>query len=59
MKWIDIDPQKEFRIFVYDNEITDISQQHIYSVNDWLSSIRSDLEIKEIIKKIMKFLGNI
>ncbi len=52
MRWIDMDPRKEFRIFVHENKITAISDQHLYSVNDWLNSL-TDEEIKKIITKIL------
>ena len=29
--WIDIDPAREFRVFVYNHRVTAISQQHIYA----------------------------
>lgn len=54
MKWIDMDQDKEFRIFVYQNEITAISQQYLYSVNDYLNSL-SDEDIKEMVYKILDF----
>jgi len=34
MKWIDMDYMSEFRVFVYKNKITAISQQHLYFKND-------------------------
>ena len=36
--WIeDINPYKEFRIFVYNERINAIYQQHLYDVNLWLN----------------------
>ena len=53
--WIeDINPYKEFRIFVYNGRITAISQQHLYDVNLWLNSMSKD-DIILIINKILEF----
>jgi hypothetical protein len=58
MKWIDLNPDKEFRIFVYNNNITGISIQHIYSYNKWINSLStSDIEL--LIKNIKKYFNNI
>ena len=38
-----IHSDKEFRIFVYENNITAISQQNIYSINDSLVNNRSHI----------------
>jgi hypothetical protein len=54
MKWINMDCDKEFRIFVYNNEITAISAQYLYSVNDYLNNL-SDEQIKNIIYKILNY----
>jgi hypothetical protein len=53
-KFLELERDKEFRIFVYNNEITGISQQFIYIKNEWLSQLK-DLEIKILIKNICKF----
>ena len=52
--WLDINEDKEFRIFVYNNEITAISSQHLYQVNNWLSKL-SDDKIKEAVYKILLY----
>ena len=58
MKWIDLNPDKEFRIFVYNNNITGISIQHIYEYNKWINSIStSDIEL--LIKNINNYFNNI
>lgn len=44
----------EFRIFVYQNDITAISDQHLYTVNEWLNSKGED-EIREIVHFIVKY----
>jgi hypothetical protein len=55
LKWIpDMSLDKEFRIFVFNNNITAISQQHLYQVNTWLSD-ESDAYIKQVIKKIVDY----
>ena len=32
MEWIDILPEYEFRVFIFQNKITAISQQNLYSL---------------------------
>ena len=54
MEWLNIDPNKEFRIFVFQNEITAISVQHLYNINHWLNT-KSDLEIEQIVQKILDY----
>eukprot|EP00734_Pompholyxophrys_sp_LG126_P000188 Pompholyxophrys_sp_v1_NODE_34_length_3454_cov_2.369520.p1 type:complete len:295 gc:universal NODE_34_length_3454_cov_2.369520:2398-1514(-) len=54
LKWLDIDIEKEFRVFVYRGEVTAISAQRLERVNKWLSSM-DDHEIYEIIDKIVQF----
>lgn len=56
--WIeDINPNKEFRIFVYNDKITAISQQHLYDVNSWLNKMSRE-DIILIINKILEFFEN-
>lgn len=52
--WKNIDELKEFRIFVCNDKITAISQQHIYKVNDWLNKL-TESEINVIIKNIIEY----
>ena len=40
--WTTIHKFKEFRVFVYKNQITAISQQHLYESNDLLSGLEDD-----------------
>ena len=54
MRWRNIDPEKEFRVFVYKNEITAVSAQHLYSVNHYLNTL-SDEEISVLVNKILLF----
>lgn len=56
MRWVDIDPEKEFRIFVYNNNITAFSTQNIYSVNEWLNGL-SDEEILSILSRIKEYFN--
>lgn len=55
--WKDIDYDKEFRIFVYNNQITAISAQHLYQVNEWLSNSSRD-EILSIIDLILNHFND-
>jgi hypothetical protein len=45
---------KEFRLFIYNNKITAISQQHIYKNSLWLIQ-KSDDELIQIVKDINNF----
>jgi hypothetical protein len=53
MKWQEIHPDKEFRIFVHNNEITAISTQHYPVFNHWLVSLNEQGRIPELVKKIL------
>lgn len=50
--WIDINPMKEFRIFVYKNDITAISAQNLYSINPWLRDMPEEIK-REMVSKIL------
>lgn len=52
LPWLDMDYDKEFRIFVCNNKITAISDQHLYSVNDWLKDLGED-GIKKMVDDIL------
>lgn len=54
LQWLDLDPEKEFRIFVYNNQITAFSIQNIYSVNEWLNGL-TDTEILKVLSDIQAF----
>ena len=54
--WIDMDFNREFRIFVYNNQITAISAQHIYVINKWLQG-KSKIEIEALVDKIVKYFN--
>jgi len=57
MRWIDnLDTDKEFRIFVYNNKITAISAQHLYQINDYLTSL-TDEEIYIMIDDIIVYFN--
>ena len=55
--WIEIDGNKEFRIFVHNNHITAISSQHLYKINTWLNTL-SDMEITKVVHKIITYFNN-
>jgi hypothetical protein len=57
--YIEMDDSKEFRIFVYQNQITAISDQHLYKVNGWLNTKSDEEIIKTIIKILTYFDKNI
>jgi hypothetical protein len=50
--WVIINKYKEFRMFVYNNQITAISQQHLYNKNEYLSKFTKDEQNKIINKWI-------
>jgi hypothetical protein len=57
LKWINFNYFKEFRVFVYKNKITGISNQHLYEKNTLLTSLsKNDLEI--LAKKIVEYFYN-
>ncbi len=51
--WKPINGDKEFRIFVHNNNITAVSVQHLYKINKYFNTL-SDDEITTIIYKIIK-----
>lgn len=54
MRWQSMDPFKEFRIFVHQNRITAISDQHLHVINKWLNT-KSDDEISDIVNIIINY----
>ena len=52
MKWLVLDGDREFRVFVYNGRITAISQQHWYRSNKWLNTLREE-EIQAVGKAIV------
>lgn len=42
LPWLQLDYHKEFRAFVHQNHITAISDQHLYSTNPWLNSLKEE-----------------
>lgn len=51
--WIyDYDEDREFRVFVYNNNITAISSQNLYQENIWL---KSHSNIKSIVESLLNF----
>lgn len=57
LPWLDMSKEKEFRAFVYNNRVTAISDQHLYSVNNWLNNM-SDDEIKDLIAGLLSFFDH-
>ncbi|MCA9750263.1 MAG: hypothetical protein KC414_14230, partial [Romboutsia sp.] len=53
----DMDHDKEFRIFVYNNRITAISCQHLYNVNEWLCNL-SVKEKEQVIQLILEYFNS-
>lgn len=56
MKWQNINPDKEFRVFVFNNEITAVSVQHLYSINNYFNTL-SDQEITKVVNNILDFFS--
>jgi hypothetical protein len=48
IQWTNINKFKEFRVFVHDNKITAISQQHFYQSNELLKVLSNDDKSKII-----------
>jgi hypothetical protein len=55
LPWQTLDTFKEYRIFVYQNKITAISQQRVYEVNEFLEKYADD-ERNSIIKKHVQII---
>jgi len=53
MPWVDMDPEKELRVFVERNRVTAISAQHLYRVNRWL--VEGDTDA--VISKVLEFFA--
>ena len=56
LPWQTIDTFKEYRIFVYQNKITAISQQRLYEVNEFLEQYADDDERNSIIEKHVQII---
>lgn len=52
--WLNLNPYKEFRLFVCENTLTAISDQHLYTVNEYLNTL-SNTEIESLIGRILDF----
>lgn len=57
LPWLNLDPDLEFRIFVYKQKIVAISQQHLYSVNQTLCKY-SDNQITKMVSEICTFFND-
>lgn len=57
MEFKEIDYDKEFRIFVFDNNITTISIQNLYKINEWLNSM-DDNQINILVNNILNYFEN-
>ena len=57
LPWItNFDIDKEFRVFVYNNEITAISCQYIYARNDWVCGM-TDVQRKKLVLNLIRYFG--
>jgi hypothetical protein len=54
LEWKDIPIDKEFRVFVYQNQITAISDQNFTRVNDWLTGL-TESETVDLVHKIKTY----
>lgn len=52
LPWLDMAKDKEFRIFVYQNQITAISAQHLFQKNTWLNA-QTDTQLKALMQRIV------
>jgi hypothetical protein len=57
LPWQEIDPEKEFRVFVYNNQITAVSTQDLYNVNEWLTHM-SDSGRNQILDQLVEFFNS-
>lgn len=62
MEWVNIFPEDEFRVFIYQNKITAISQQNLYSLllntNPKIPNHVFELEIKKKLDIIVEYFYN-
>ena len=56
LPWKKFDRYKEYRIFVYKNKITAISQQNLHAVNEFLSAFPEEEDLKKIIEKHVQII---
>jgi hypothetical protein len=56
LPWLNMKGEKEFRIFVYQNEITGISSQHLYTANQWLQGMDED-QLTNIVNMILDYFN--
>lgn len=54
LPWLEMKGTKEFRIFVYQNQITGISSQELYRPNKWLHDL-SDEQLNEQIYQVLDY----
>ena len=54
LPWKTIHTDTEFRVFVKENRITSISQQHLYHVNGILSSLEKEEDVERMVLKWVK-----
>jgi len=57
LPWLNIDIDKEFRVFICGDKITGISVQRWYKQNKWLSTFTEE-QIVDLIKRIKNFFEN-
>ena len=57
LPFIDIDSEKEFRIFVHNNQITALSDQHLYTINEHWNT-KNDNDISIVVYKIIEYFEN-
>ena len=58
--WVEFEKDLEFRGFVYKNELTCLSVQHLYSPNDWCQRMAEQNKLESEIRKIQRlFYENI
>lgn len=62
MEWVDIKPEDEFRVFVFENKITAISQQNLYSLllntNPTVPNYIFEFEMKRKLNIIVEYFYN-
>lgn len=56
MKWVEINKYKEFRIFVVNNKITAISDQHLITINEVWNK-KTDDELYEMVNHIISYFS--
>ncbi len=58
LPWVEMDRDREFRVFVHRNRVTAVSAQHLYSVNRWLGGA-SEADVARVVDRMMRHFDEV